>query len=355
MIEELIEENIHDETFPGMVLIIEKDGKKIFEKCAGLTSVEEGRPMSPDTLFDLASLTKPLATTPTLLALLEGESLGFDRKVSYFLGDVNDRMGDITLSQLMTHTSGLPPVPEIFRLFRSESEINEEKALARLYSLIPEKEPGTEVIYSCTGYILLTQIIRKIAGCSLKSAFRRLIIEPSGIEDLLFTPGPEDKERCAPTEYCPWRKRALKGEVHDENSWCLGGEGGNAGLFGTAEAVTAISDMFLHEGVLRGKQLLKPEHAALMRTPQNGSVRPPRAFGFLTQCDDSFAGPGFSRKAFGHTGFTGTSLWIDPDRRLKVTAFTNRVHYGRDYTAEKIKKFRFDLHQAILKGDSSAP
>ena len=351
MINELIEENIQKMTFPGLVLFIEINGKKVIEKCAGLTSLEEGLTMSSDTLFDLASLTKPLATTPTLLALLEGESLGFDRKVSYFLKDVNDRMGDLTLSQLMTHTSGLPPVPEIFKLFRSEDEINEDKALDHLYSLKPEINPGTEVIYSCTGYILITQILRKIAGCSLSAAFRKLIIEPSGIDDLLFTPGPEDKERCVSTEYCSWRKRMLRGEVHDENSWCLGGEGGNAGLFGTAEAVAALSDIFLHEGVLRGKQLLKPEHAAFMTTPRNCPIQPPRAFGFLTQCDESFAGPGFSSKAFGHTGFTGTSLWIDPVQKLKVVAFTNRVHYGRENTAEKIKRFRLDLHQAILKGD----
>ncbi len=347
MFGKLIEESIAGGCFPGISLIVEKDGKRIAAENYGNMSYDDETYVSSDTLFDLASLTKPLATTPVLLALLDAEGLDTGKTLSYFLDKINEESGALSLQQLMTHSSGLPPVPEIFRLFETESDIDEQRALRHLYSLVPEVNPGTEVIYSCTGYILLTQVLKKIAGMSLAEAFYKLIIEPSGISDLKFNPDGDDKKRSAATEFCSWRGRQLKGEVHDENSWCLGGEGGNAGLFGTAEAVSSIADLFMHEGVLNGRQILKPEYVQKMTTTQSEELQPSRALGFLTQSAESFAGQGFSEASFGHTGFTGTSLWIDPEMGLKVTALTNRVNLGRDNTADKIKAFRLDLHKLI--------
>ncbi len=355
MFEKLIEESIAGGCFPGISLVVEKDGKRITAENYGQMSYDDETSVSSDTLFDLASLTKPLATTPTLLALLEAEGLDTDKTLSFFLDEINEVSGSLTLHQLMTHTSGLPPVPEIFRLFKTEADIDEQKGLRHLYSLVPDLKPGTEVIYSCTGYILLAQVLRKISGMSLAEVFHKLILEPLGITDLMFKPAGGDKLRCASTEFCSWRCRQLKGEVHDENSWCLGGEGGNAGLFGTAEAVTSIADLFIHDGVLNGRQILKPESVRKMTSTQSGGLQPSRALGFLTQSAESFAGPGFSSASFGHTGFTGTSLWIDPVMGLKVTALTNRVNFGRDNTADKIKVFRLELHSRIRQLFSELP
>ena len=350
MIEQLIRKQIDGGCFPGIVLLVEHDGKKIIDLAMGSRGLGEYEtPMTPDSLFDLASLTKPLATTTTFLALAEAQGINLQKKAGYFLSGLNPEAAELSLTELMTHTSGLPPVPEIFRLFKTEEDISEEEGIRHLMSIVPEVPPGTEVIYSCTGYILLTRILTAVAGCPLAEAYTRLIAEPAGVVDLGFNPGPDERKRAVPTEYCGLRRRMLIGEVHDENSYCLGGQGGNAGLFGTASSVSALAGLFCCEGWLNGRQIISAENVEKMTTPQSGRLFPPRALGFLTQCSESFAGEGFSDGAFGHTGFTGTSLWIDNSRKLKVTALTNRVHLGREQTADKIKAFRKILHREILR------
>jgi len=350
MIEGLLQEHIDGLSFPGIMLLVQIDGKTVIKMAMGnMESGSQNMPITEKTLFDLASVTKPLATTTTFLALCEAQAISLDQTAGHFLSGLNSKAADISLTQLMTHTSGLPPIPEIFKLFAAEEEIDRNRALEHLYSIAPEQTPGQEVIYSCTGYILLTRILNEIAGCSLSEAFEKLITGPGRIDDLIFNPGEEDRKRAASTEYCPWRGRLLKGEVHDENSFCLGGEGGNAGLFGTADAVAELLELFSSEGELGRKQLLSPLHIHKMTRAQTGPLVPGRALGFLTQCSESFAGPGFSGDAFGHTGFTGTSVWMDNSRRLKVVALTNRVNLGREETAEKIKSFRTSLHQTLLK------
>lgn len=349
MIEKLIKKHLEDGSFPGIVLRVEKDGKKIIDLVMGYAGCGEYKEaMTADSLFDLASLTKPLATTTTFLALARAEAIDLHKNAGCFLPELNSEAAGVSLVQLMTHSSGLPPIPEIFKLFKTEDEIDKERGMKHLMSIKPEKQPGTEVIYSCTGYILLTQILKRVAGCSLSEAFTKLITEPGGLEDLMFNPGGDDRKRAVPTQYCSLRQRMLKGEVHDENSWCLGGQGGNAGLFGTAASVASIADLFSSEGTLNGKQLVSAEYIHRMTSTQSGDLFPTRALGFLTQCSESFAGGGFSDGAFGHTGFTGTSLWMDNSRKLKVVTLTNRVHLGHEETADKIKTFRKELHQSIL-------
>ncbi|MBI9103056.1 MAG: beta-lactamase family protein [Spirochaetales bacterium] len=352
MIDSVLKKYHENQTFPGVVLLIEKSGKIVKSSILGdAQTTPKNLPMKEETLFDLASVTKSLATTTTFLALCELNAIGFDKTAGYFIPELNTKTGALSLFQLMTHTSGLPPIPGIFTLFKTADEVDMVKGLSHLYSLIPDQTPGTGVIYSCTGYIILTRILEKVAGCSLSKAFADLITTPGNLNDLFFNPKVEtgDRERCAATEYCSWRGRMVKGEVHDENSFCFNGEGGNAGLFGTAKSVMDLLNLFTSEGVLNRKQLLSPENIIGMTTCQTPDFSPKRALGFLTQDTDSLAGPGFSNGAFGHTGFTGTSVWVDPEMKLKVVTLTNRVHFGRDNTAEKIKLFRRELHQAILK------
>ena len=165
----------------------------------------------------------------------------------------------------------------------------------------------------------------------------------------MFTPGAADRARAVTEEFDPWRGRWIQGEVHDENAWVMGGVSGNAGLFGTLDHVAALMEMFRQEGRLGGIPILAPETIRLMTTAQTGGIPgDPRTFGFAAQGKDVFAGQGFSKESYGHTGFTGTSVWIDPRRGLKVVILTNRVHFGREETAEKIKKFRRDFHRLFL-------
>ena len=336
---ETIIDNHLGRTFPAAALRISR-GPLI------LCEIIRGEGITPQTLFDLASLTKPLAAASTFLALCGELSVSIDSPIGAFLPDTAPHLRGITLMQLMTHTAGLPPVPDIFRLFRDEAHIDREQCLRRLLSLPLQDRPGTRVIYSCSGYIILTRILEHLAGASLSRTFARLITDPAGIEGLVFNP--PVPENCAPTEYCPWRGRVMRGEVHDENAYCFAGEGGNAGLFGTLEGVDSLLRS-IQDGIKGiARPIIPVEYLRLMTSCRTGSLHPRRTAGFLAEEPEAFPGGGFSESSYGHTGFTGTSIWVDPVRDLRVTALTNRVHYGREKTAESIRVFRRQLHQALL-------
>ncbi len=349
-IDRFIARNIVEQTFPGIVLLIVKQGKELFRSSNGYRQIFPSREeMTFDTFFDLASLTKPLSTTPVALTVFERENIKLSASLGTFLDDIPPETKKITLSQLVTHSSGLPPVPDIFKLFKTDKDIDMEQALAHLYSLVPECTPGSRILYSCTGYIYLTRVIMKITGKSLSELFREIITQPAHIDSLMFNPPEDVRRRTAATEYCTWRKRWIKGEVHDENSYCLKGEGGNAGLFGTVSGIMKLLGIISSGGVLEGEQILSPAVCAAMTTCQSGSLRPKRAAGFLMQDTDSFAGDLYSRAAYGHTGFTGTSVWVDPVSEIQIVVLTNRVHYGREKTAALIKNFRKELHSLIYR------
>ncbi len=346
----LIDKRLESELFPGIVLKVNKNGREIFQYTRGYRQISPFKEeMRTDTFFDLASLTKPLATTPVALTIFEKEKIDLSTSIGKFLPMLHTETKKITLSQLLTHSSGLPPVPNIFKLFKTESEINTQTALKHLYSLVPEAEPGSGILYSCTGYIFLTRIIMAITGKTLSSLFKEIITQAAGINSLIFNPSTVERKNTATTEYCTWRKRWIKGEVHDENSFCLNGEGGNAGLFGTANGIMKLLNLITNKGIIGKKQILSEKVCSLMTTCQTGEISPKRGAGFLMQDTDSFAGSLFSNKAFGHTGFTGTSVWIDPVKEICIVALTNRVHFGREKTAETIKQFRKELHSLILK------
>ncbi len=348
-IDRIITDEMEGRTFPGIVILVRKEDQIIYSAVRGKRQLYPGsEPMTIDTLFDLASLTKPLATTVTALSVFEEEGISPQNELGKYLPELADETASVTLHQLLTHSSGLPPEPDIFRLFPGEDDIEIEEALNHLFSLKPTVKPGTRVIYSCTGYIFLARILKRITGKDLPELFKTRITEPGAVDGLMFNPSRGD-DKIAATEYCPWRKRWIKGKVHDENSHCLGGAGGNAGLFGTASGVMELLCLFKDAGVLNGKRVLSRESVRLMTTNQTPGLSPKRAYGFLMQDDDTFAGPNFSNRAFGHTGFAGTSVWSDPDRGLDFVILTNRVHLGRDTNSDKIKSFRKMIHTALVR------
>ena len=314
IVEAIVERHLGS-TFPAIALRITQGSRLLHE-------IVRGEGINRNTLFDLASLTKPLATTTAFLSLCCELSVSIDSPIGAFLPDLAPQLRQITPAQLMTHTAGLPPVPDIFRLFQDDAHIDRDQALRRLYTLPLCARPGTQVIYSCTGYILLTRILEHLSGRSLSQTFAKRITDPAGIEGLVFNP--KAPQRCAPTGYCGWRKRTLRGEVHDENARCFAGEGGNAGLFGTLEGVDSLVRAIQDEGASR--PIVPMEKLRLMTSCRTGSLCPRRTLGFLAAEPDAFAGGGFSSGSYGHTGFTGTSVWVDPVRALRVIALTNRVH-----------------------------
>lgn len=347
-IKNLIDTGIKTGTFPGAVVLVEHDNRVVLRTAVG--SKEPACPadkMTPDTLFDLASLTKPLATALLTLTIFEAEKISLNAKISRFFNNLPEESRSITVFQLLTHSSGLPPVPDIYLAFPDPSKIDRHLAENILLTRVPVKKPGTEVVYSCTGYLFTGLMLEKITGIRLGLLFKKLITDKLGITDLFFNPEKKYIDRVAPTEFCRWRKRRLRGIVHDENSYCMGGDGGNAGLFGTVDSVLQLSKIFSDNGFYKGERVLKPEAVDLMTHVQVELTEKRRSVGFMFNEPLAPCGPLFSKGSYGHTGFTGTSIWIEPEKKLKIIVFTNRVHFGRDTTAEKIKSFRREMHSLI--------
>jgi serine-type D-Ala-D-Ala carboxypeptidase len=346
----IVEEGVEDGTFPGAVVLVEKDRHTVLAVVRGERQVHPARePMTADTLFDLASLTKPLATAPLVLAVCGREGIDLSSRLERFLPELPLDTGEITILQALLHTGGLPPVPDLYTQFPESDRVDPAAAERLLLSRRPQTKAGAEVIYSCTGYQLLGLFLKRVTGLRVGELFRTLIAEPCGITDLLFRPGAEDRRRAAATEWCAWRKRWIRGEVHDENSWCLGGDAGNAGLFGTGSAVLRWISVFCTGGVLDCVRVLSESAVRLMRTCLTEGMNRRRAVGFMMHDAEAPVGPLYGADSFGHTGFTGTSVWIEPSLDLRVVTLTNRVHLGREGTAPKIVDFRLRLHEAVYR------
>lgn len=344
----LIDEALLNKYFPGIAVQVEEKGKLIYRRVSGLASELDGVELLQNkSMFGLASLSKGLATAPVLLHLLASEGISTRESLGYFLPGCNRKQAALSLHNILLHISGLPPVPEMFKLFPSGDLCDREKAVSHLFSIIPDLPQGREMVYSCTGYILLGLVAESIGSDSLDNLFKSIILDAGGLKDLMYNPG--DDMCCVTEEYDPWRKRWIKGEVHDENAWTMEGVSGNAGLFGTLDSVSSLMELYRSGGILNSSRILREEDVMSMTVRGNppGSGLP-RAYGFGCYDPDFFTGPGFSERSYGHTGFTGTSVWIDPERDLKFVLLTNRVHYGRDNTAENIKEFRKDFHHLFL-------
>ena len=308
---------------------------------------------SSDTIFDLASLTKVLCTTTLAMRAADEGILRLEDRVSAWLPDWRGKDRDeVTVADLLAHTSGLTAYLPYYRDLTGRVEFEHAIATGPL-----EYAPRSRAVYSDLGFILLGFILEDARaramdggqagaidpGAFLPAQFRRLASYLTA-EPLTFNPPRAWRGRTTPTEHDAWRGRTLVGEVHDENAWALGGAAGHAGLFGTAGAVGAFARAALH--TLNGTAVLaRPEtmRAFIRRTAVPGSSR---ALGWDTMLPTSSCGTLMSPTAIGHTGFTGTSLWIDWERDLYVVLLTNRVHPSRDN--EAIRTVRPAFHDAIV-------
>jgi len=276
--------------------------------------------MTIDTVFDLASLTKPIVTATSLMILLEQDKFRLQDHVSQYLPEFGRNGKDkITIEQLLLHTSGLitdNPVED----YRD----GPERALERIYQLAPRTEPGSKFTYSDVGYIVLGQLVEKLSGQSLDQFSRDHIFEPLGLRDTNFKPETRLVERAAPTEQR--EGRWLRGSVHDPRAAALGGVAGHAGLFSTADDLAVYAQALLNQGEFRGRRILQPETVRLMTAP-HAVPGGWRALGWDVETSySSNRGEIFPFGSFGHTGFTGTSIWIDPSSQTAVIFLSNRIH-----------------------------
>ncbi len=334
--------------FPGAVLLVAHAGRIVFHRAFGVCDEESGGPITRETLFDLASLTKPLATTLCLMRLAEEKRVAIAGPLADYLPTFG--RGDkarVKIAHLLRHTSGLPDHRPFFRelllLPAGERAAALEEKIRREPLLFP---PGARTLYSDLGFFLLGRVVERLTGKRLDSAAAELVYRPLELErEVFFLPAgvPPPRRRFAATERCPFRGRLLRAEVHDENAWALGGVAGHAGLFGTASGVFRLVEELRRAREGRGRLFSAKIALAFSRRKPPGS----RPLGFdAPQLPEPSCGRGFSAASLGHLGFTGTSFWLDPARGLAVVLLTNRVHPSRENL--RLRDFRPALHDAVV-------
>jgi CubicO group peptidase (beta-lactamase class C family) len=368
-VDRAIDKAIAGAEIPGAVVLarMPREGEVVEHvSVRGLAVVRPERiPMTRDTIFDLASLTKPIVTTTAVMQLVAEGALDLDAPVAKVLPAFAERDKEaVTLRHLLTHSSGLKPWRAFHELLLERERKTGERFLATPVGreMILERvvrsglvhTPGEAAVYGDLDYIVLGAVVEAVTHRSLDDYARERIFEPLGMRDSFFLPTGEGadvpeplRRRIAATENCPWRERIVWGEVHDPNAWAMGGVAGHAGLFATAGDVMRFATTVLD--VWHGRSDALPP--ALMRAFSERQQLPKDsdwALGWDTPTEGhSSAGKHFSARSIGHLGFTGTSLWIDLEREAVVVMLTNRVH-------QVAKKSRFELrptvHDTILEG-----
>ncbi|NKB81931.1 MAG: serine hydrolase [Nitrospirales bacterium] len=343
--------------FPGAVLLVRVQGVvRCHEAVGRLGHHPYDRPVHPHTIYDLASLTKPLVTATALLCLIEDGKVALDQPVGSILSEIADSsLGSVTIRQLLAHRAGLPAWKPYYQMLFSPHDLrlNRDRQNERLLCFMkkeallhPKSSTG---VYSDLGFMLLGLVIERCGQQPLAVYCRDHIFQPAEAAPLFFIDvgnvSPH-RDQIAPTEDDPWRGRVLQGEVHDENAYALGGIAGHAGLFGTAVAVGQLSRLWL-KAVCGQESFLSSSLAKEFVKKQDETGKASWGLGWDTPSRPSSSGQWFSPQSFGHLGFTGTSLWIDPVCELEVIFLSNRVHPTRDNT--QIQSLRPALHDLVYQ------
>ena len=354
---------VADGIFPGAVLAVRQGGDRCWViPAGGLSSDSDTAPVTSSAIYDLASLTKPLATVTALALLVQREHCRLNDRIDSVLPELEGApVGPATLRQLLTHSSGLPGwrafyerlCPDAVLPASPDGRANGTRELLQLMkqeSLIYNM--GERSLYSDLGFMLLGIVVERLSGSSLDHFVAEHIAQPLKADPLCYLPIGQELEvyrstmisHTAPTEWDPWRGRLLCGEVHDENAAALGGVAGHAGLFGSAEAVLAVTGAWLsgYHGI---SSMLDSD---IVREFSSRQVEIPGSswsLGWDTPSSPSSSGRHFSERSFGHLGFTGTSIWIDPMCELEVVLLSNRVHPGRNN--DGIRSFRPVIHDLV--------
>jgi CubicO group peptidase (beta-lactamase class C family) len=347
---QILGDGVGDRAFPGAAYGVMSQGQLIALDSIGHFTFDENSPAaSPSTVYDIASLTKVVATTSVAMLLYDRGLLDLDQP----LGDVlpgfvigaesGQRKDRVTFRMLLAHTSGLPAYERLFERHRTPN------AMLRACLLAPlEAAPGARAEYSDLGFLLLGKALEVITGEWLCNFFEREIATPLGLDSTRFCPAPYMRESIPPTENdTAFRHTVVQGIVHDENAYVLKGSTGHAGLFSSALDLLRFSACILANGVSAdGNALFDPNTVALFTTRQSAPAGTSRALGWDTPSQPSSSGSHFGPRSIGHLGFTGTSIWIDPDRSLSVVLLTNRTWPDRSNQAIRI--IRPSFHDAIV-------
>ena len=350
---DVLDQAVADHAFPGGVLAVGYHNELIVHEFGRQTYDAKSPAVNVDTMYDAASLTKPVVTATLVAMQVEAGRIGLDLPVARFLPEWNDGPNPdwrkaVTVRNLLTHTSGLPAHEDYFLKLHSKREF-----IAAICREPLEYAPGTKTVYSDLGFILLGEILERATGKTLDQLAHEEIFAPLDMTSTMFNPPKNLQARIAPTENdTTFRKRLLQGEVHDENAFAMGGVAGHAGLFTTAGDLSAFCQMLLNGGIYGHHRLLT--RAAISQfTAAQPLADNARTLGWMTPTPNSTSGRYFSPHTFGHLGFSGTSIWIDPDRGLFVVLLTNRVYPTREN--DKIAAVRPAVHDAVIESLGLAP
>ncbi|HJU69507.1 MAG TPA: serine hydrolase [Gemmatimonadaceae bacterium] len=316
--------------FPGASVIIGRRGAAVFSKGYGRLgwTKDASRVDADNTIYDLASLTKVIGTTTALMILFDEGRVSLDARVVEYLPAFSGGWKDsITIRQLLTHRSGLPASRDLWKL-----ATNPQEARLGVVDAALQCRPGVCFEYSDLGMVLLGMVVENVSGVGLDRFLHERVFDPLGMTSTFFRPADSLRRRIAPTDVNPPRGYPLRGEVADENAYALGGIAGHAGLFSTAADISVFAQMMLNGGEYNGVRIVSDSTIALFTRRTAGT----RALGWDTADGDGGSGSYLSGNSYGHTGYTGTSLWIDPDREMFVVLLTNRVHAARARRPAKV-------------------
>lgn len=345
----LLADGIADGVSPGMACAVGTAKETWFAEAGRHTYAKDSAKIDTDTLWDLASVTKIAATTSVAMSLFQSHELDLDSHVQSEIAEfVGDDKQDVTVLNLLRHDSGLAAYGNYER-FTNALEVKDEILRSAL-----KTAPCVATEYSCLGFVTLMEFMQRRTGVPFEELVKKNVTGPLALEDTVFKPTFEDRRRCAPTEkYLPWRKKLedvrgfkrvqtefVQGSVHDPIAYLLGGISGNAGLFSTTRDLAKLARAWM-----LGTGPWRPETISKFTTKQSKSST--YALGFDTRSEkDSSAGSKFSLKSYGHTGYTGTTIWIDPEKKVFAVLLTNRVNPTAANI--KIRKFRPAFHDAVV-------
>jgi len=348
-VDRLMHQAIEDRIFPGGVLLVSRDDRIEFFEAYGCADLFSGEPVTRDTIYDLASLTKPLATTLAVMHLIQESRLSLDQPVVSVLPRFLDPlMSRVTIRHLLAHSSGLADYHPYYLNLR-QVPLTERRE--QLETMLTQERlscvPGRQVLYSDMGFMILRWIIETISGQRLDQLLSEFLYHPLGLEHLFFIDLEQQayNGNIAATEFCVWRNSLIKGKVHDDNAFIMGGIDGHAGLFGSAADVARLISVLLSDS--RGQSDQSFFNSNLIQVFWSRQTPSGRALGFdMPSADGASCGHFFPKTSVGHLGYTGTSFWIDPEKSIFIVLLTNRVHPSRYNVG--ILRFRPLIHNEIM-------
>jgi len=350
-IKDLFKEAVNDTAFPGGVILAAKDGKIFLHEAFGFHTYSKNKPVSKGNIFDLASITKAVSTTSAIMKLVDENKINLEDKVIRYLPEFIGKQKshypqkrNTTIRHLITHTGGLPPFKQYFKI-----EGTRQTRIDSIFNTEPITGLSDSTIYSDVGLIILGKVIESITNNSLDVFIDSVVFSPLGMSSTFYNPLPIKANRVVPTENSKFHNKLIKGFVHDENAHSIGGVAGHAGLFSTAKDLAIFSQMMLNGGRYGWKRIFN-EETVLEFTSRTQMIQSTSyGLGWDTPSGKSSGGIYLSDSSFGHTGYTGTSLWIDKENQLFVILLTNAVHPDRSYKKKSYFDWRQRLHSSVYE------